>query len=273
MHVNTGHHNLREWIPSASGGSAQTQRERPNSVGAPKLNPIEWISWPSLVRNAQTRRERPNSAIVHLWETLTAKLCCLEGLAILASKALCFVGRHFQLYDTSPTIPKWPWAWLCWNCTGSYKFSVSVKKMGEWWTGEASDIVKAKYTGEDPRATLGLVSSLPHPLVNQTKQHTNKQPTGTDCCRSSARQLAAADRSMGFAMNELSEVVSRSQICSRVLQCVEVRCSVLQRVAVRCSVSQCDAVCCADYLLYRALILQTEESAAFKYVAVRCSAL
>ena len=76
---------------------------------------------------------------------------------------------------------------------------------------------------------------------------------------------------MGFAMNELSEVVSRSQICSRVLQCVEVRCSVLQRVAVRCSVSQCDAVCCADYLLYRALILQTEESAAFKYVAVRCA--
>jgi len=34
-------------------------------------------------------RERPNSAIVmmHLRETLTAKLCCLEGLAILVSKA------------------------------------------------------------------------------------------------------------------------------------------------------------------------------------------
>jgi len=36
MHINTGgHHHLREQIPAASGGSAQTQRERPNSVGAP----------------------------------------------------------------------------------------------------------------------------------------------------------------------------------------------------------------------------------------------
>jgi len=30
MHVNTGHHHLREQIPAAPGGSAQTQRERPN---------------------------------------------------------------------------------------------------------------------------------------------------------------------------------------------------------------------------------------------------
>ena len=32
---------------------------------------------------------------------------------------------------TSPRIPMWPWALPCWNCTGSYKFSASVKKMGE----------------------------------------------------------------------------------------------------------------------------------------------
>ena len=96
MHVNTGHHHLREQIPSASGGSAQTQRERPNSAGAPKsetieripwlslvgapklggsveapkLEPIKWISGPILAGvpklggSAQTRRERPNSAIV-----------------------------------------------------------------------------------------------------------------------------------------------------------------------------------------------------------------
>ena len=68
MHVNTGHHHLREQIPSASVGSAQTQRDRPNSAGAPKLKPIEWISWPSLAgapklgERAQTRRESPNSA-------------------------------------------------------------------------------------------------------------------------------------------------------------------------------------------------------------------
>ena len=41
------------------------------------------------------------------------------------------------------------------------------------WTGGASDIVKAKSSGEDPRATGGLVSNLPHPRVNKTKQHYN----------------------------------------------------------------------------------------------------
>ena len=56
--------------------------------------------------------------------------------------------------------------------TGSYKFSVSVKKMGEGWTGGASDIVKEKSSGEDPRATGGLVSNFLHPRVNKTKQHT-----------------------------------------------------------------------------------------------------
>ena len=44
MHVNTGHHHLRDEIPAASGGSAQTQRERPNSAEAPKLEPVEGIS-------------------------------------------------------------------------------------------------------------------------------------------------------------------------------------------------------------------------------------
>jgi len=39
-------------------------------------------------------------------------------------------------------------------------------------SGGASDIVKAKSSGEDPRATGGPVSNLPHPRVNQTKQHT-----------------------------------------------------------------------------------------------------
>ena len=67
-----------------------------------------------------------------------------------------FVVRHFQLYDTSPMLPNWPWAWPCWNCTTSYKFSVSVKKMGGGQTVGASDIVKAESSGEDPRATGGL---------------------------------------------------------------------------------------------------------------------
>jgi len=43
----------------------------------------------------------------------------------------------------------------------------------QWpWTGGASDLVKAQSSGEDPRATGGLVSNLPHPRVNKTKQHT-----------------------------------------------------------------------------------------------------
>jgi len=46
--------------------------------------------------------------------------------------------------------------------------------MGEGWTGGASDIVKAMSSGEDPRATGGLVSNLPHPRVNKTKQHTHR---------------------------------------------------------------------------------------------------
>jgi len=37
--------------------------------------------------------------------------------------------------------------------------------------GGASDIVKAKTSGEDLRATGGLASNLPHPRVNNTKQH------------------------------------------------------------------------------------------------------
>jgi len=70
MHVRTGQHHLREQIPAASGGSAQTQRERPKSAGAPKLESIEGISWPSLAGalkldgSAQTRRKRSKSATV-----------------------------------------------------------------------------------------------------------------------------------------------------------------------------------------------------------------
>ena len=75
-------------------------------------------------------------------------------------------------------IPNWPWAWPCRNCTTSYKFSVSVKKMGEGWCGGASDIVKAESSGEDPRATGDLVSNLPHPRVNKTKQHVRAMDKG-----------------------------------------------------------------------------------------------
>jgi len=70
-----------------------------------------------------------------------------------------------------------PWAWPCWKYTGSYTFSVSVKKMGEGWTEGASDIVKVKSSGEHSRATGGLVSNFSHPRVNK-KSNTHLIDTG-----------------------------------------------------------------------------------------------
>ena len=43
--------------------------------------------------------------------------------------------------------------------------------MAIFTTGGGNDIVKAKSSGEDPRATGDLVSNLPHPRVNKTKRH------------------------------------------------------------------------------------------------------
>jgi len=42
--------------------------------------------------------------------------------------------------------------------------------MGEGGTGRASNISKAKSSGEDLKATKSLVCNLPHPLVNKSKQ-------------------------------------------------------------------------------------------------------
>ena len=50
-------------------------------------------------------------------------------------------------------------------------FCVRQEDGGGVKTGGASDIVKAESSREDPRATGGLVSNLPHPRVNKTKQH------------------------------------------------------------------------------------------------------
>jgi len=46
---------------------------------------------------------------------------------------------------------------------------ITTKKMDRLEPG-ASDIVKAKSSGEGPRATAGLVFNLTHPRVNETKQ-------------------------------------------------------------------------------------------------------
>ena len=47
--------------------------------------------------------------------------------------------------------------------------------MGEGRTGGDSDIVKVESSGEDSKATGGLVSNFSHPRVNKTKQHIHKK--------------------------------------------------------------------------------------------------
>ena len=84
-------------------------------------------------------------------------------------------GSGVPYYCTPPVCVPSPdviQSW-CTSCVAATKKKVSVKKMGEGWTGGASDIVKAEShgSGEDPRATGGLVSNPPHPRVKKTKQH------------------------------------------------------------------------------------------------------
>jgi len=64
-------------------------------------------------------------------------------------------------------------------------------------TGGASDIVKAKSSGEDPRATGGLVSNLPHPQVNKTKQHTSISYTYTTHVQSCTHTEREGERERG----------------------------------------------------------------------------
>jgi len=69
------------------------------------------------------------------------------------------------------------------------------EKMGEGWTRGASDIVKAKSSGEDPRQLEASFPNLLYPRVNKTKQHgwnvvciekqflnLKRQPWITLCC-------------------------------------------------------------------------------------------
>ena len=102
------------------------------------------------------------------WGQERKNWCCGDGVpSILAFRREALPTLRYFPNDTELAR-----AWPGWNCTTSYNVSVSVKKMGEGWTGGASDSVQAESSGEDPRATGGLVSNLPHPRVNKTKQHT-----------------------------------------------------------------------------------------------------
>jgi len=63
--------------------------------------------------------------------------------------------------------------------------SESLCPSRRWGRGEPGELAtlrfKAKSSGEDPRATGGLVSNLPRPRVNKTKQHTLQLEQPTHC--------------------------------------------------------------------------------------------
>jgi len=72
------------------------------------------------------------------------------------------------IVDTSET-----WTLFYWvERLSSQKILKTFENTLSCQTGGPSDIIKAESFGEDPRATGGLVSNLPHPQVNKSKQHT-----------------------------------------------------------------------------------------------------
>ena len=196
-------------------------RERPNSenrmystAGAPKLG-----LW----------RECPHSAAVmmYLWETLTVKLCCLEGLAILVSKTLVFLSRiglvlwgwsvinpgvSSEGTSNSTILPQWYQTGPGHDLAGIALHHISFlcpSKIGERWTGGASDIVKAQSSGEDLRAAEGLVSNLPHPRVNKTKQHTHRKLILFQCHPQKFFKVTQLPTERGFCLN----VTNRKVYC------------------------------------------------------------
>jgi len=161
MHVNTGHDHLREKIPAAAGGSAQTRRERPKSTGAPKICNSYDVSMRD--PHCDERPSHGNLAYVMLCYTLV-----LWGWSVVNP------GVSSGGTSNSTILPQWyrtgPGHDLVGIALDPTSFLCSSRRW-EGWNGGASDIVKVESSGKDPRATGGLVSNLPHPRVNKTKQH------------------------------------------------------------------------------------------------------
>jgi len=102
MHLNTGHHHLREHIPAASGGSAQTQRERRNSAGAPTLEPkLESILYggsvqtrrsagaPKLCNSADVSMRDPHCEVMLSGRTSHTRV---ESISFFVPDCICRVG-------------------------------------------------------------------------------------------------------------------------------------------------------------------------------------
>jgi len=96
-------------------------------------------------------RERPHSIAVmmYLWETLTVKLCCLEGLAMLVSKALVFLSRigsvgwvwWFSICDTFNGNTLVLWGWSVINPGVSSGGTSNSMILPQWyWTGPGHDL-------------------------------------------------------------------------------------------------------------------------------------
>ena len=132
--------------------------------------------------------------------TYTMKLATSVSLGYLLSvfKTQLF-GRHFQFHDTSPRIPhellKLHWILQC--------LCVSQED------GGASEIVKAKSSGEDPRASGGLVSNLPHPEANRIS---NTPEVG---CENGSRTCGNRKKIKRFFRKRLAKFEKRHRTWSR----------------------------------------------------------
>jgi len=87
---------------------------------------------------------------------------------ILLLPVSCWSGQHEPEFESAG----WWQKPTCRAKCKKYEQCEIVKELEKDFHGGASDIVKAKSSGKDPRETGGLVSNLSHPRVNKTKQHT-----------------------------------------------------------------------------------------------------
>ena len=117
-----------------------------------------------------------NVPVPRLYATNSLKRQCGNCLQALFSKNICFPEIKCRLKDSPEVQMSEPLQGafeldrpILFGYFDPRRIDVSHQHM----TGGDSNTVKVKSSGEDPRATGGLVSNLPHPWANETKQHTH----------------------------------------------------------------------------------------------------
>ena len=226
MHINAGHQHTFPERPNESksgvylrlaapklGRSAQTQRERPNSNlesgfhlhkshcgqerknsttasdDAPMRDPLcegllsERTSHTCFVSNFLFVPEY----VGWLYGDLAYVMLCITVVVVRCHQSWRFVGRHFQLYNTSPMISNRPWACTRWTamarvCVHHDSWTIwdgGGGNQGPW----ASD--KAESSAEDPRASGrgSLLMILTLGSIKQSNTHRRVSSTELDVVR------------------------------------------------------------------------------------------